>query len=319
MKKLRRILVAIADLHLAHGGVLRRAAMLARATGAQVELFHVVTTPVTQSRRVGKRQMSLQLSCEDSLIVAQKDLERIARSKLLQGCRVLSIAVADRPAHEAIVRRAVAIKADLIISGTRSRGLAERLVLRHTDWELVRHSPVPLLLVKSERLRTRAVVLAAIDPLHANAKAARLDTEILDMANGMATVLKATVHAVHAYMPLSVMLAASIGEPLVWNPTALDTNYTQRVTREFNHALRAARIPPSRRHLRAGVAASELETCATQTRATLVVMGAVSRTRLERLFVGSTAEHVLDALSCDVLVVRPPGLKESRAGKSRRQ
>jgi universal stress protein E len=317
MKKLRRILVAISDLHHAHRGVLRRAAMLARATGAQVELFHVVTTPITQSRRVGKRQMSLQLTSEDSLIVAQKDLERIARSKLLQGCRVLAMAVADRPAHEAIVHRAVATKADLIINGTHARGLADRLVLRHTDWELVRHAPVPLLLVKSDRLRPKAVVLAAIDPLHANAKPARLDGEILDVSRGMATVLKGTLHAVHAYMPLSVMLSASIGEPLVWNPTALDANYTQRVTREFNHALRAAQIPPSRRHLRVGVAASELATCATQIRATLVVMGAVSRSRLERLFVGSTAEHVLDALTCDVLIVKPPGFKNSGAAKSR--
>ncbi len=46
--------------------------------------------------------------------------------------------------------------------------------------------------------------------------------------------------------------------------------------------------------------------CALRIRATLVVMGAVSRSGLERLFVGSTAEHVLDDLACDVLIVKPP-------------
>ena len=34
-------------------------------------------------------------------------------------------------------------------------------------------------------------------------------------------------------------------------------------------------------------------------------MGAVSRSALERLFIGSTAEAVLDKLSCDVLIVKP--------------
>jgi universal stress protein E len=34
-------------------------------------------------------------------------------------------------------------------------------------------------------------------------------------------------------------------------------------------------------------------------------MGAISRSRLEELFVGSTAERVLDRLACDVLVVKP--------------
>jgi universal stress protein E len=33
----------------------------------------------------------------------------------------------------------------------------------------------------------------------------------------------------------------------------------------------------------------------------------VARSGLQRVFVGHTAERVLDALDCDVLVVKPPG------------
>lgn len=305
MKKLRRILVAISDLQNDHGSVLRRAGVLARATGAQVELFHAVTAPLAASRRVGRRSMSLPLPAAESLVLAQKNLEQIARSKLLRGCRVQAQAFADRPAYEAVVRRALATRADLIISGTRTRGFANRMVLRHTDWELVRHSPVPLLLVKSDRVKGKAVVLAAIDPLHTNAKPARLDQQILDVASAMATVMKGTLHAVHAYMPLSVMLATSIGEPLVWNTTQLDAEYTQRLTKAFIRELRPTKIPTARQHLRIGNAAGELVACATRIRATMVVMGALSRSGLERLIVGSTAEQALDALSCDVLIVKP--------------
>jgi universal stress protein E len=35
-------------------------------------------------------------------------------------------------------------------------------------------------------------------------------------------------------------------------------------------------------------------------------MGAVSRSRLRSVFIGSTAEKVLDRLPCDVLIVKPP-------------
>ncbi len=35
-------------------------------------------------------------------------------------------------------------------------------------------------------------------------------------------------------------------------------------------------------------------------------MGATSRSGLKRIFIGNTAEHVLDSLKCDVLVVRSP-------------
>jgi len=317
MKTLRRILVAIADLEGTHANVLRRAAALARATGAKVELFHAVAAPFLEAAPIGRTLMPLQLPPADSLILAQSNLEQIARSKLLQGCRVSAVAVTDKPAHEAIVRRAITSHADLVMTGTRRHGIADRMVLRHTDWELVRHCPVPLLLVKSDRRAGKSVVLAAIDPLHANAKPTRLDGRILDAAESINEVLKGTLHAIHAYMPLSVMLASGVGEPLVWNTTQLDADYTKRVEREFDRELRPTGIPVRRRHLRIGNAAHELALCAKSIRATLVVMGAVSRSRLERLFVGSTAEQALDELPCDVLIIKPKGLKPPRGARKR--
>jgi universal stress protein E len=304
MKKLRRVLVAIADVHRGHGSELRRAAALARATGAHIELFHAVTAPATRSRRIAKRRIDHELSPEESLSVAQKGLERIARSKLLHGCRVQAVAEWGKPAHEAIVHRAISTHADLIINGTRPRGRVDRLVLRHTDWELIRHSPVPLLLVKSARRAGKDVVLAAIDPLHANAKPARLDRRILDAAGAMAATLKGTLHAFHSYMPLSISVAAGVGEPVVWDASELDASHLQHVVREFARALRTSAIPPSRRHLRMGDVAAELAACARQLHASMVVMGAVSRSGLERLLIGNAAQRVLDELKCDVLIVK---------------
>jgi universal stress protein E len=54
-----------------------------------------------------------------------------------------------------------------------------------------------------------------------------------------------------------------------------------------------------------GNPATEIPALARSLRAGLVVMGAVSRTGLKRVFIGNTAEDVLDGLHCDVLVVKP--------------
>ena len=318
MKKLRRVLVAIADLHHANTSLLRRAAALARPSGASLELFHAVNTPLTQTRRLAGRRVEVQLSIEHSVAAAQERLERLAHSRLLSRCKVHATASWATPAHEAIVRRAAQTGADLIISGTRTRGLANRLVLRHTDWELVRHTPVPLLLVKSQRPRRKSVVLAAIDPLHANEKPARLDEQILDAAQGMAKLLRGTVHALHAYMPLSITMAAGIGEPIVWNTAELDQEYSKQVRRQFSRILTAHRIPPRRRHLQIGAPAHELASCSARIGATLVVMGAVSRSRLERLMIGSTAERALDELACDVLIVRPRNARRASPAPRKR-
>jgi universal stress protein E len=43
-------------------------------------------------------------------------------------------------------------------------------------------------------------------------------------------------------------------------------------------------------------------------RADVVVMGAVSRRGLARVFLGNTAEEVLDRLGCDLLIIKPRAL-----------
>jgi universal stress protein E len=37
----------------------------------------------------------------------------------------------------------------------------------------------------------------------------------------------------------------------------------------------------------------------------IVAMGAISRSRLDRILIGNTAEKLLDELACDVLIIKP--------------
>ena len=54
-----------------------------------------------------------------------------------------------------------------------------------------------------------------------------------------------------------------------------------------------------------GDPAYRLPSIARSAGARMVVMGAVSRNAIRRAFIGSTAEQALDAMPCDVLVVKP--------------
>ena len=62
---------------------------------------------------------------------------------------------------------------------------------------------------------------------------------------------------------------------------------------------------------------SGISAIARKVSADLVVMGAVSRSGLKRLFIGNTAERVLNMLPCDVLVVKPAHFEKQVAAKSR--
>ena len=66
------------------------------------------------------------------------------------------------------------------------------------------------------------------------------------------------------------------------------------------------RVEPGNVHLEVGGPAAVLPRAAAELRADIVAMGAISRSGLKRIFIGSTAEDVLERLPCDALIVKPP-------------
>jgi universal stress protein E len=77
-------------------------------------------------------------------------------------------------------------------------------------------------------------------------------------------------------------------------------------------------IAPARRHLVETDPVNGILEVARRSRSAIVVMGAVSRSGLKRVFIGNTAERVLDALACDLLIVKPArfvsGVARARRG-----
>ncbi len=284
MYRFRIILVPVRRLNVRRSVVVERAAKLAAGSGARLELFHDLAAPVYVDTLYGSGK-SLHALTRATRATALASLERLAEPLRARGLKVSTAAVWDFPPSEAVVRRALAIGADLIVA--RKRGHHQmKALLGYTDWELLRASPVPLLLIKTARHRARAPVLAAIDPLHASARPAPLERQILRNAAALAAALRAPLHAVQVEAP--------------WAP--LGNEARRGLAR---HALTAG-IQPRRVHLLEGDPDLLLPAAVRRLRASAVVMGAMSRRGLKRLFMGNTAERLLDDLRCDVLVVKPP-------------
>lgn len=304
MRKIRRILVAVKD---PQGGSLpavAKAAQLARAFGAKLEIFHAIDThlyidtagPETEGFRGLAREVRAKRLAQ---------LESIASRVRRHGTTVSTAAEWDFPAYEAILRRASRTGADLIVAGCRTGRRFAPGLLRLTDWELVRHSPVPLLLVKKPRPYRHPVLLAAIDPSHAHAKSSKLDEEILKSSSALQQAMRGTLHAVHAYfsMPFDGASVEALDPVLI---KQMRQDATSSARKRFDRALRRINIPRARGHLIARHPQDAIQAVARETRSAIVVMGAVSRSGLKRLFIGNTAESLLDDLDCDVLVVKSP-------------
>jgi universal stress protein E len=303
MKAVRRILVGIKDPGARASPAVVKAACLAEAFGAKLTLFHAITSPVAAEAflyaKGGVREF--EQGVRDRRLDRLESMAEQLRGKKLE---VDCAAEWDYPVHDAIVRQARASKADVVVVEAHAGRRLAPWLLHLTDWELLRISPLPVLVVKSARTWRRPRVLAAIDPLHAYAKPAGLDTEILDAAGQVTAALGGRLHVMHAYAPLPGAETAFLGaSERVLQEIVNATESEAR--RAFDHALRETRVPRSRRHLVRGAASEAIPRTARARRARIVVMGAVSRSALKRLIIGNTAERVLGDLPCDALVVKP--------------
>ncbi len=124
-------------------------------------------------------------------------------------------------------------------------------------------------------------------------------------ARAIASAFRGSVHAAHIYRPLTqALLGVPIGPVMIDPIAAQEKAYDKAIRRRFVEAVGGYGISRGKIHLVCGDARTEIPVLAHSIRAGLVVMGATSRSGLKRIFIGNTAEHVLDSLSCDVLVVK---------------
>jgi universal stress protein E len=316
-RPIRRILVAVKQVRGRASPALKKAAQLARALDAKVELYHAISEPIAvdalafANESVGKYQAARRSRY-------LKRLEAMAAPLRRTGIPVAVGAEWDHPAHDAVIRRALQTGADLIIAERHATRHIAPWVLRYNDWELLRHSPVPVLLVKTRQEYESMKVLAAIDPSHAFAKTARLDEAILRIATQVCATPRAQLHAVHAYVPALLdvpgteLTLPDVSARIVRNAEAQARTRLDKTLR----AVRLGKLSPQRRHLVARHPVDAIPQVVKAAGIDILVMGLVRR-GLKGLLIGNTAEQLLDALPCDLLIVKPPGFRTGVPTQSR--
>ena len=206
--------------------------------------------------------------------------------------------VRGRPAS-AIVDEAGAMKADLVVLGSRGHGTIATMVLGSTASEVVDHAPCPVLVARSGTLGTVA-----------------LADDGSSSARGAESVV--ATWPLFADREISVVAVAEVGVPVAagFTPGLYDQvleSYTRSVDEARQEVAEASQSVANRLSdagLRAtpvvllGDPASEIVRYATERRAGTIVMGTRGRTGLARLVLGSVARNVLVHAPCSVLIVR---------------
>jgi universal stress protein E len=226
--------------------------------------------------------------CDRLSVSMQGMVEKLSE----QGYKISSEVAWAHPRYEEIVRQAVEFKADLLVQHCRGVGHIENYHLTHDSWELVRHCPVPLLLVKDEEWGSPVVMMAAVDPMHSHNKPTFLDKKILESASTVAKQLGGVLHVVHAYAEAA-------------RPFAPAGKIKEEHSKAFAELMADYDFDASQQHLIDETPVYAVQQYGKEIHSNIAVMGAVSRSRWSEALIGSTAEKVLDYIKTDILLLKP--------------
>ena len=165
----------------------------------------------------------------------------------------------------------------------------------------MRFSAIPVLLVRSAQLYRHPRVLTALDPSQGHDKPKDLDQDILRLGALLSSGLKGRLHAAHAHERVT---SKTMALGLVARPSVTQVSAAEART-ALDWVLRTSDVASRQRHVLEGRASEVQRKLAKRLKADIVVVGAVSRTGLQRLFIGNTAERLLHDLPCDLLIVKP--------------
>jgi len=309
----QRILVVVDPTADSHPAV-DRAAWLAKTYGAPLELF-VCDYDQSLARLPRFDPEAAEQARRQVLDAHRAMLEGLRAQLAAQGLSVMVDARWARPLHRGILDKIAEAEPRLVVKDTHDHPVLRRTLLSNTDWNLIRACPAPLLLVKPRAIAAAPRVLAAVDPVHENDKPAALDRAILAFARDLAGRTGGELHVMHTFDTAPLYVAAADTPLSIPSapPPELIADLEAQHRRAFETLLAESGIVDAKVRFEEGAPHLSIAQVAEEDQIDFVVMGAVSRSGLERIFLGSTAEQALDRLPCDLVVVKQPGFKAPAA------
>ena len=296
-------ILVVLDVGSKHQPALERAAWLAERTGAALELF---VCDYDQDLSACGPLDSTALKCARRHVLEghRRTIETRARSLAARGIEVRVDVRWEHPLDAAVASKAAETRTDLVLKSTRFHAELGRSLFSAADFGLMTSCPTSLWLVKPRPIG-KPTILAAIDPRPCLGGAGSLDERLLESGIALERATGGELHVFHGF-DISSALAVS-AEALATPISAPAHDIRTTVMREHRDAVLALTsrhgLAPDRVHVHEGPVRQLLVAWARDLNVDVLAMGAVSRGARPRPAIGSTAEHVLDEIPCDLLIV----------------
>jgi nucleotide-binding universal stress UspA family protein len=301
MDSVRKVFCAT-DFSEAADEAVRQAGELARLYGAELIAYHALPSSIGSHPLLPQLDQqayadlpALQARVLDSLT------ERVAS---ITGNRASDIQaqIGEGAPYAAIVSRAEAAGADLIVVGGQGATGLKRLLLGDVAERVVRYAHCPVLVARPGPKTGRILVGTDFSDPALPAVAAAADQAIQRSAR--VTI----VHSLDLPQPASVPMHTDIGPELgaqLGAPSLPDKAELHRVAHErLASAIARFNLAAADPVVTDGPPTTDIPRLAAELPAELVIVATAGRTGISRVMLGSVAEAVVRAAPCSVLVVR---------------
>jgi nucleotide-binding universal stress UspA family protein len=224
-----------------------------------------------------------------------------ARGRLLEGNPFLEV-----------IREVLRSDRDIVLFPDDQEPSLRNRLFGGTATHLLRKCPCPVWVLKPMAVRGGRVrfkrVLAAVNAASDRPTELALNTKILELATSLAQREGAEIHVVHCWSVYGESILAAPRGPL----TAAEISAYKRENRKNQQAALDGQLArfyqeghEIRKHMVKGEPDTRIPEIAAKISADVVVMGTVARTGISGVFIGNTAEQVLQRIGRSVLAVKP--------------
>ena len=238
-------------------------------------------------------------SLRESIAAKQAAVDKLVTPYKEMGYRITTSVIQIHRLYEDIIKSARDYKADFVFKSVRQHAPLKRMFYTSTDWNLIRMCPTALLLVRDQGKVRGKPVIASVNIDDEDPEHQELNRIVLAQANALAEVLGAKVHLIYAYGPAVVM--GDGADPMAYQ-IAKDKHDS-----EFKKAKALAsanNVLASNTKLREGTPETIVTEYGEEISAGIIVLGTVARSGASGLFIGNTAESMLEKTHRDMFVIK---------------
>jgi len=301
MSQYQRIFL-IADPSMRRTPAFERAVWLAKKSEAALHIALFDRNSFLSAAALISKEASAEAIVDWTLV--RNDWLHMQAAQLLHegGLEVTTEFVWARPAQDEILLRVADQAPDLLIKDVEYESHLKRVMFRPLDWQLLRHSVTPLLLVNDRSQANPRRVIAAVDATDDSVEHNALNHRVIEQARRLAMLCGAELHLIYVYAA-----EAATADPSGPGATLLGEIYNTMLPahrRHFEELANTHEIPMDCRHFLFGPPAFTITEFAGADRGDVLVIGSMRHGLADRLLMGTTAEAILDHASCNVLAVK---------------